>query len=536
VSERQFPGMAEPHWVQLCPSDQLKEGGSMVSADGVAVFRHKGKLYALEDKCSHGRGSLSEGDIEDIDPKSVACGSLSGTTACVRCPRHRQKFAGGLWYSMESGESLTLGQTPHHAAIYRVGTFAAKEEGGHVFVSKTASPKSRPLQTSDKIKIRVHKVAKALGCGCMCGTPPPPLKEPKEPKEAKVAKDESGWYEWTVTACSKVSEDCLRIDLKPMNWTVDEGALDLTANHLWHVSVRLQVNGKSVERDYTPTSSLADYVKGHISIWFRVYPNGALTPALQTLLMPITAAVGEDPAAKISSLSLFLSLSLSAPKLTLELPPSHIQPAPDTGYGRVPGGLQAGYGTVTGSPEVPAQASLLLISGGTGLSPILQALDIALARGAGEAGGEGTGHRGGRVGAGAGGAFSSIVLVHSSRTVRDVALFKDLAAALERFSGTSLKHCPTCVHFAFTGIENDHEEKTKLELSVVNGFAWPNHWAPLSVSHGRITANGALSRIWGSRTGICIVSGPQKMLDDVKRVAEQELPGIPPHKLFLLDA
>jgi hypothetical protein len=47
--------------------------------------------------------------------------------------------------------------------------------------------------------------------------------------------------------------------------------------------------------------------------------------------MPLTAAVGEDPAAKISARSPSLSLSLSAPKLTLELPPSHIQPAPDTG-------------------------------------------------------------------------------------------------------------------------------------------------------------------------------------------------------------
>jgi hypothetical protein len=46
-------------------------------------------------RCSHGRGSLSSGDIEDIDAKAVVCGSLSKQTACVRCPRHRQKFAGG---------------------------------------------------------------------------------------------------------------------------------------------------------------------------------------------------------------------------------------------------------------------------------------------------------------------------------------------------------------------------------------------------------------------------------------------------------
>ena len=107
----------------------------------------------------------------------------------------------------------------------------------------------------------------------------------------------------------------------------------------------------------------------------------------------------------------------------------------------------------------------------TGFSPILQALNIALARGGG-AGGvasitapryardavgrvvvedglvrmqpQGSGlrtdglksatialanARGGGAGKG-GGAFSSIVLVHSSRTVGDVALLKDLAAAL----------------------------------------------------------------------------------------------------------
>ncbi|NLE98831.1 MAG: non-heme iron oxygenase ferredoxin subunit [Propionibacterium sp.] len=31
----------------------------------VAIVRHGGKLYAIEDECSHGNVPLSEGDVED---------------------------------------------------------------------------------------------------------------------------------------------------------------------------------------------------------------------------------------------------------------------------------------------------------------------------------------------------------------------------------------------------------------------------------------------------------------------------------------
>ena len=31
----------------------------------VAIVRHDGNLYAIEDECSHGRVPLSEGDVED---------------------------------------------------------------------------------------------------------------------------------------------------------------------------------------------------------------------------------------------------------------------------------------------------------------------------------------------------------------------------------------------------------------------------------------------------------------------------------------
>ena len=35
-------------WVPLCGADELAEGESRVREDGVAVFRHRGRLYAVE--------------------------------------------------------------------------------------------------------------------------------------------------------------------------------------------------------------------------------------------------------------------------------------------------------------------------------------------------------------------------------------------------------------------------------------------------------------------------------------------------------
>jgi len=42
-------------WIPVCSSSELPEGKSKVSSSGVAVFRKNGMLYAIEDRCSHGR-------------------------------------------------------------------------------------------------------------------------------------------------------------------------------------------------------------------------------------------------------------------------------------------------------------------------------------------------------------------------------------------------------------------------------------------------------------------------------------------------
>jgi nitrite reductase/ring-hydroxylating ferredoxin subunit len=260
-------------WVDLCASEELPEGTSRVSPLGIAVFRHRSRLYAVEDRCSHGTGRLSHGDIEDIEPAAVVCGALPATTACVRCPRHQAKFGGGLWYSLESGLSLTKGQSSHHAPIYRVGSFACKEEGGRIYVSRVANDTSPKLSLADKINIRVHKAAKAVGCACVSSS-------------AEIeAGYPLGWDLWSVAKVAKLSHDCLIIRLVGGQGRAPGGER-ISDQHLWHISLRLEVQGQLVERDYTPISSLAEHEAGVITLWIRVYDKGRLTPALQRLLQP----------------------------------------------------------------------------------------------------------------------------------------------------------------------------------------------------------------------------------------------------------
>ena len=55
----------------------------------VAVWKIDGKLHAIANRCPHKQAKLSMGDIEDL-----------GAGPAVRCPKHRGKFAGGLYFNL----------------------------------------------------------------------------------------------------------------------------------------------------------------------------------------------------------------------------------------------------------------------------------------------------------------------------------------------------------------------------------------------------------------------------------------------------
>ena len=97
--------------ITVCRADELPEGAMrLVEVEGrkIGVFRcGGGKLYAIEDRCSHDDGPLAEGEF-DAD----AC--------TVECPRH------GSLFDLESGRPKTL------PAFQPVDTFEVRLEDGEV--------------------------------------------------------------------------------------------------------------------------------------------------------------------------------------------------------------------------------------------------------------------------------------------------------------------------------------------------------------------------------------------------------------------
>ncbi len=98
--------------IEVCPLDELGPGKMRLVPAGpltVGVFNCDGKLYAIEDRCSHDDGPLAEGDW---DPEACV----------VVCPRHGSRF------DLETGIPMSL------PAFEAVRTFPVAVRDGVVFV------------------------------------------------------------------------------------------------------------------------------------------------------------------------------------------------------------------------------------------------------------------------------------------------------------------------------------------------------------------------------------------------------------------
>jgi len=77
--------------VRICAVEDIKKGKAIrvkIGDDAIAIIRTKAdQVYALNDKCSHGEISLSEGFV---DNETIEC------------------WAHGAKFSLETGEALTL--------------------------------------------------------------------------------------------------------------------------------------------------------------------------------------------------------------------------------------------------------------------------------------------------------------------------------------------------------------------------------------------------------------------------------------------
>lgn len=104
----------------VCASTAVREGKPgtyahpAISGINVAVFRHGGQLYAIDNACAHEDGPIGEGTIEG---------------KCVRCPYHDWQ------YDFTTGACITDPERKR-------ATYAVKDEAGQVWVGPETSPGS----------------------------------------------------------------------------------------------------------------------------------------------------------------------------------------------------------------------------------------------------------------------------------------------------------------------------------------------------------------------------------------------------------
>lgn len=87
--------------VQVCTVDELNDDLPLACDVGefdVAIVRHEGELFAIQDECSHGKVPLSQGDVTDCT---------------IECYLHGSRF------DLRTGAALGLPAT-HPVPVYPV--------------------------------------------------------------------------------------------------------------------------------------------------------------------------------------------------------------------------------------------------------------------------------------------------------------------------------------------------------------------------------------------------------------------------------
>jgi nitrite reductase/ring-hydroxylating ferredoxin subunit len=119
--------------VAVAPASAVREGKAGTYAHAgynVAVFRHGGRLYAIDNACAHEDGPIGEGEID-------------GT--CVRCPYHDWQ------YDFTTGACLT---DPERARA----TFRVEERDGQVWLGAqlTAGSDQRGGDHDDGLEVIIQ--------------------------------------------------------------------------------------------------------------------------------------------------------------------------------------------------------------------------------------------------------------------------------------------------------------------------------------------------------------------------------------------
>jgi nitrite reductase/ring-hydroxylating ferredoxin subunit len=104
-------------FIRIARSSDVKERfgtGKELNGISVALFRHKGRVYALHNSCPHQGAPIHPGFVRDD---------------CVVCPHH------GWTFRLEDGAFI-------HNDMLRIRTYPVKEEDGNIFINP--DPEDQP--------------------------------------------------------------------------------------------------------------------------------------------------------------------------------------------------------------------------------------------------------------------------------------------------------------------------------------------------------------------------------------------------------
>jgi len=194
---------------------------------------------AVEDACPHKRAKLSSGEIEDI-----------GGELMIRCPKHRRKFHGGLYFNPVTGRGWCQDSATcsHFDPSWRLAVYATRVDArGELWIEGgDIGRQSEELLQRDGSS-RQHRT---------------------------VGEEFSPWVVNEITVAGE-SSFIFRLSAVtvPGQWV---RAADPSS---WHVSLR-GPRSKEVEREYTPLSSAREWTEGRIVLLIKVYQTGALTSRL----------------------------------------------------------------------------------------------------------------------------------------------------------------------------------------------------------------------------------------------------------------
>jgi nitrite reductase/ring-hydroxylating ferredoxin subunit len=117
--------MSEPVFHVLAKSEDLEEGkGRPYQLDDhrIALVRHDGVVYAIDDLCPHADASIAFGPVEN---------------GCIACPWHFAEFR------------LATGEVISGPATRDIRTYSVREEDGQVAICLDRNAAGEPRKTAE---------------------------------------------------------------------------------------------------------------------------------------------------------------------------------------------------------------------------------------------------------------------------------------------------------------------------------------------------------------------------------------------------